>query len=101
MFISNNSPSFHLWWKENLVNIEKYQTIMKLIVGPILDHIFAPKKYKIFRPVFVSCRDMPNVIWDLVLYLQSEGWNISWIYTGTIPFQYLKTSSQYSIILRH
>ena len=34
---------------------------------------------------------MSNVICDLVLYLQSEGLNISWICHGTIPFQYLKT----------
>ena len=32
MFISNNLPSFHLWWKKNLVNHWKSQNIMKMIV---------------------------------------------------------------------
>ena len=31
MFISNNGPSFHLWWKENLVKHGKVSNIMKLI----------------------------------------------------------------------
>ena len=44
-----------------------------LILGPILDHIFGPKKDKFFRPVFVFRRDMSNAICDLVLYLHSEG----------------------------
>ena len=57
---------------------------------PILDHIFDPKKDKLFYPVFVFRRGMSNAICDLVLYLQSEGLKISRIYTGTIPFQYLK-----------
>ena len=36
-----------------------------------------------------------------VLYLQSEGLNISWMYPGLIPFQYLKTvfAIQYSTLL--
>ena len=61
-----------------------------LILGSILDHIFGPKKHKLFCPVFVFRRRMSNVICDLVLYLLSEGLNISWIYTGTIPFHYIK-----------
>ena len=71
-----------------------------MILGPILDHIFGPKKDKLFCPVFVSRRGMPNAIHGLVLYLQSEGLNISWIYPGTIPFQYLKTvfTIQYSTL---
>ena len=56
-----------------------------------MDHIFGPKKDKLFCPVFAFRRGMSNAICDLVLYLQSEGLNISWIYLGTIPFQYLKT----------
>ena len=62
-----------------------------MILGPILDHIFDPKKDKLFCPVLVFCRGTPNAICDLVLYLQSEGLNISWIYPGTVPSQYLKT----------
>ena len=42
---------------------------------------------------------MPNAICDLVLYLQSEGLKISWIYPGAIPFQYLETIWQYSNLL--
>ena len=71
-----------------------------LILRPILDHIFGPKKDKPLCPVFVFRRGMSNAICDLVLYLQSEGLNISWIYPGTIPFQYLKTvfAIQYSAL---
>ena len=35
MFISHNDASFHLWWKENLVNIEKSQNIMTRIVDKL------------------------------------------------------------------
>ena len=71
-----------------------------LILGLILDHIFGPKKDKLFCPVFVFRRGMSNAICDLVLYLQSEGLNVSWIYPGTIPFQYLKKvfTIQYSTL---
>ena len=55
-----------------------------------LDHIFGPKKDKLFCPVFVFRRGLSSVICDFVLYLQSKGLNISWIYSGRIPFQYLK-----------
>ena len=34
---------------------------------------------------------MYNVVFDIVLYLLSEGWNMSLIYDGTFPFQYLQT----------
>ena len=64
-----------------------------LILGSILDHIFGYKKDKLLSPVFVFRRGMSSAICDLVLYLQSEGLNISWIYPGTIPLQYLKTVS--------
>ena len=71
-----------------------------LILGLILDHIFGPKKDKLFCSVFGFSRGISNAICDLVLYLQSEGLNISWIYPGTIPFQYLKTvfAIQYSTL---
>ena len=70
------------------------------MLGPILDHIFGPKKDKLFCPVFFFCRGMSNAICDLVLCLQSEGLNILWIYPRTIPFQYLKTvfAIQYSTL---
>ena len=61
-----------------------------MILGPILDHIFGPKKDNLFCPVFVFRRSMSNAICDHVLYLQSEYLNIPWAYPGTIPFQYLK-----------
>ena len=47
------------------------------VLGSILDHIFGPKKDKLFCPVFVFRRGMSNAICDLVLYLQSEGLNIT------------------------
>ena len=71
--------------------IKEDDVLTFLRLGPIFDHIFGPKKDKLFCPVFVFCRGMSNAICDLVLYLQSENLNISWIYPGTIPFQYLKT----------
>ena len=53
-----------------------------MILGPILDHIFGPKKDKLFCPVFVFRRGMSNAICDLVLYLQEwklkQFMNISW-----------------------
>ena len=57
-----------------------------LILGPILDHIFGPKKDKLFCPVFVFRRGMSNAICDFVLYLQSEGLNISRIYPVPVLF---------------
>ena len=55
---------------------------------------------KLFCPTFVFRRGISNATCDIVLYLQSEGLNISWIYPGTIPFQYLKTvfAIQYSTL---
>ena len=80
--------------------IKEDQVVTFLILGPILDHIFVPKEDKLFCPVFVFRRGMSSAICDLVLYLQSEGLNISWIYPGTTPFQYLKTvfAIQYSTL---
>ena len=65
----------------------------------ILDHIFGPKKDKLFCTVFVFRRDMPNVISDLALYLQSEGLNTSLIYPRTIPLRYLKTVFAFALFL--
>ena len=80
--------------------IKEDDVLTFLILGPILDHIFDPKKDKLFCPVLVFCRGMPNAICDLVLYLQSEGLNISWTYSGTTSFQNLKTvfAIQYSTL---
>ena len=71
-----------------------------MILGSTLDHIFGPKKVKLFCPILVFRRCMSNAICDLVLYLQSEDLNISWIYPGTTPFQYLKMvyTIQYSTL---
>ena len=66
--------------------IKEDNVLTFLIPGPILDHNFGP-----FCPVFVFRRGVSNAMCDLVLYLQSEGLKISWVYPGTIPFQYLKT----------
>ena len=33
VLVSNNRASFHLWWKENLINIKKSQNFMKMIVA--------------------------------------------------------------------
>ena len=45
-------------------------------------------------------RSMSIAIYDLVLYLQSEELNISWIYSGAILFQYLQKvfAIQYSTL---
>ena len=39
--------------------------------------------------VFVFRWALSNVICNLLLYLQSKSLTISWIYRGTVPFQYL------------
>ena len=57
--------------------IKEEDVLTFLMLGPILDHIFGPKKDKLFCPVFVFRRGMSNAICDLVLYLQREGLNIS------------------------
>ena len=71
-----------------------------MILGFFLDRIFDNKKDKLFCFVFAFCRGRFSAIFDLVLYLQSEGLNISWIYLGAITFQYLKTvfTIQYSTL---
>ena len=33
LFVSNNRSLFHLWWNKDFENVEKFQNIMKLIVG--------------------------------------------------------------------
>ena len=48
-----------------------------LVLGFISDHMFVPKKDKLFLPVFAFRKSMSNAIYDLVLYLQSEGLNFS------------------------
>ena len=45
----------------------------------ILEHIFSPKKDNLFCPLFVFHRGMSHDICDLILYVKSEGLNISWI----------------------
>ena len=42
--------------------------------------------YKLFCPLFVFYRGMSNAICDFVLYLQSEGLNISRIYPVPVLF---------------
>ena len=69
------------------------------IIGFIFDHIFESKKNKLFSPVIIFHRGMSNAICDLVLYLQSEGLNISWIHPHTVPFQYSKTV--FAIQIKH
>ena len=48
-------------------------------------------KDKASCPVFVYRWGASKAIRDLVLYLLSEGWNMSLVYNGLIPSQYLKT----------
>ena len=89
----NNLNQLFRWSKTFflIACIKKDDVLTFLILGSILDHIFVLKKDKLFCPVFVFCRGMSNAIYDVMLYLQSEGLNISWICPITIPFQYLKT----------
>ena len=32
-FITNDDVSFHLWWKENLLNHQKSQSIIEIVAG--------------------------------------------------------------------
>ena len=68
----------------------------KVYFGPY----FGLNKDNFFCPIFIFRRYMSNVVCDLVLNLPSESLNISWIYPGTLPFQYLKTvfTIQYSTL---
>ena len=52
-------------------------------LGFAFDKSFGPKKDYLFCLVFVIRRLMPNAICDLVLYFESEGLNIPWIYWST------------------
>ena len=56
---------------------EKRRCLTFLLLGFILDHIFGPKKNNLFYPVFVFRRGISNGICDLVLYLKSQGLNVS------------------------
>ena len=42
MFITNNQASFHLWWEENLLKLQKVSNIMTMIVGPRLSTVSIP-----------------------------------------------------------
>ena len=62
--------------------IEIYQSnnmyvCMYVTPRSILNHIFCPKKDKLFGPAFVFRRWISSAIFDLVLYLEDEGLNIS------------------------
>ena len=64
---------------------------------PLFSNTFLTlRRIRFFCSVFVFRRDTSNAILDLVLYLYSEGLNISRIYASTIPSHYLY-SSQHSI----
>ena len=49
--------------------MEEAVVLTFLILGFILDHIFGPKKDKLFCPVFVLRRGMSNAVCDFELYL--------------------------------
>ena len=71
------------------VCVKKAVVFTYLVLWLILVYISVPEK-KNMLPCFFFCRDISNGICGLVLYLLSDGWNMSWIYDGTIPFLYLK-----------
>ena len=82
--------------------IKEDDVLTFLILGSILDYIFGPKKGKLFYPVFVFHKGMFNAQcyqWSGAISVEG-GFNISWIYHGTMPFQYLKTvfAKQYSTL---
>ena len=59
MFISNNRPSFHLWWKENLV---KHQNVSKYYKTGCSFYLFKIKNY-------FSCKDpIPNDLKSFLVY---------------------------------
>ena len=71
------------------VCVKKAVVFTYLVLWLILVYISVPEKTK-HVALFFFRRDISNGICDLVLYLLSDGWNMSWIYDGTIPFLYLK-----------
>ena len=70
---------------------KKGDVLTFLILGTILGHFLRPKKDRLLWSVFVFGRGKSSVTCDLALYLENEALNISLIYTGTVPFQYLNT----------
>ena len=69
--------------------IEEEVVLTFLTLEFIFDNIFGHRK-DIFYPVFVfAC--FSSAVCYLVLYMPSEGLNISWLYRGKIQFQYLET----------
>ena len=62
---------------------ERRACLTFFLLGFVFDDIFGPNKDYLFCLVFVAlyfCRHMSNAICDLVVYLKSDGLNISWIY---------------------
>ena len=71
MFISNNRPWFHLWWKENLV---KYRKVSKYIIKPIVDFDVKNNLYEIFINVLAQIghkikNDQKFLKFHLIVYL--------------------------------
>ena len=59
-FVTNNQPSFHLWWKENFA---KYQNIMKMIENIPYDKAFNNifhEKIESFK--YNACIDLTGAI---------------------------------------
>ena len=70
-----------------------------LIMRVILVHIFSPRKDEACCLEFPFHSCISNAFCDVVLNLLYKGLNISLIYDGTIPFQYLKTVVAMQILL--
>ena len=86
-FVSNSNYLVYLY---RVLRISLFRACVKeailfiFLVRLTLFHIFGPRKDKVCCPV-------SNANWYLVLYLLYDNLNISSIFDGTIPFQYLKT----------
>ena len=87
--ILNIKANYRVWihsgtrtWHDN--NMHSKNTLFDIsFLGFAFDKSFGPKKDYLFCLVFVIRRLMPNAICDLVLYFESEGLNIPWIYWCT------------------
>ena len=71
MFISNNRPSFHLWWNENLV---KHRKVSKYIIKLIADFDVKNNFYEIFTNFLAKIgrkikNDQKFLKFHLIVYL--------------------------------
>ena len=98
----NNKKTGKIALSCNLRRISFFKRCVKAVaaVFMFLFQIFGPRNGIFFCPLIVLQSGISNVICDLVLWLFTEGINISFRQDDAIPCQYLKTIVVHSYTLR-